>query len=69
MLLNRKLRFTFDLLLRALETFLSKFGKEIFVKKKQNRPINLTSRHFKYLRVKKKKKDLVPIRFSLLPKF
>ena len=39
MLLNGKLRFVFDLLLRALETLLSKFGKKkfLFVKKKQKK--------------------------------
>ena len=41
MLLNRKLRFAFDLLLRALETLLSKFGKKNFVcEKKQKKQAN-----------------------------
>ena len=49
--------------------------EKIFVcekKQKKNRPINLTSRHYKYLRVKKKKKyfsTYTLLRFSLLPKF
>ena len=75
MLLNWKLRFAFDSLLRALETLLSKFAKKInfFLfpnkKKKQADKFNISSRHFKYLRVKKKNK-LVPtlLRFSLFAK-
>ena len=47
MLLNRKLRFAFDLLLRALETLLSKLGKNFGLwkknKKKQADKFNVSS--------------------------